>query len=242
MAYAKAPITEAVLELVFAEPVNRATIESAARRVESKYPQKDVEETAEFAIDPKAKQDHVSTKWAWMGLKLNSADRADIIFYRPDRFLCARLAPYTGWENFIAKAVDALAAWKKSAGSLEVKRVGLRYLNRIDVPDHGQLIEIEKYLNVAPKAPLILDQPMSAYTVQMTRSLGADDCTLNLISATVASPLVGHTSFALDIDVFRESNIPRREEELWALVDRMRSHKNRIFEACVTDNARELFK
>lgn len=243
MAYVKAPITEAVIEFVFDQSITQSVIESAARRVESDYPQKDVEETAQFHIDPKIKSGQVPAKWSWNGLKLNSTDRTNILLFRKDRFACIRLAPYNGWEQFQARAVHGWDEWKKSAGTVGIKRVGLRYINRIDVPkQNNPLIRIEEYLNVLPKGPEILDQPMTGYAIQMTRSLGADDCGLSLTSSSVTSPLVGYASFALDIDVFRDKDIPRREDDLWALVQRMREHKNRIFEACVNDKARALFQ
>jgi uncharacterized protein (TIGR04255 family) len=57
----------------------------------------------------------------------------------------------------------------------------------------------------------------------------------------VTPPLVGFAALVLDIDVFRETNIPRRDEDLWALVNRIRTYKNNIFETCITDQSRALF-
>ena len=64
---------------------------------------------------------------------------------------------------------------------------------------------------------------------------------LALNTATVAPPLIGFVSLALDLDVFREANLPQRDDDLWDIVNRMRGHKNRIFESCITDRARTLF-
>lgn len=243
MTYAKAPIIEAVLEFVFSNETAQSVIESAARRVETAYSQKDIEETAEFQFDRSRKAESVPAKWTWLGLKLSSPDRADILDFRKDRFVCIRLAPYSSWDVFRAKATDGWAAWRKSAGSLEIKRIGLRYINRIDIPNpDNALIQIEEYLTILPRAPAILTEAMTAYTVQASRPLGSDQCTVTLTSSSVASPLVGYASFALDIDVYRSENIPRREDALWDLVDLMRGHKNRIFEACITDKTRALFQ
>ena len=48
-------------------------------------------------------------------------------------------------------------------------------------------------------------------------------------------------SLLLDIDVSRMDELPQNDEGLWAFVDRIREYKNMIFEACITDRARELF-
>ena len=123
-----------------------------------------------------------------------------------------------------------------------ISRIGVRYVNRIDVPIENEgLVEFEEYLNVFPKSPAELDAPLTAYAMQVVRPLGADDCALSLNTATVAPPLIGFASIALDLDVYREANLPRRDDEMWDIVTQFRSHKNRIFEACITDKTRALF-
>jgi uncharacterized protein (TIGR04255 family) len=82
---------------------------------------------------------------------------------------------------------------------------------------------------------------VSGFAMQIIRPLGVDDCVLVLNSATVPSPLIGFASLALDLDVMRETSIPRRDEDVWELVNRIRDYKNRAFESCITDRARALF-
>jgi len=36
--------------------------------------------------------------------------------------------------------------------------------------------------------------------------------------------------------------VPQDDEALWELLERMRSKKDAVFEACITDRARETFK
>jgi len=55
------------------------------------------------------------------------------------------------------------------------------------------------------------------------------------------APLINHVSMVLDIDVFRTDQIPGRDADLWDCIDTVRSLKNAIFEACITDEARKLF-
>ena len=48
-------------------------------------------------------------------------------------------------------------------------------------------------------------------------------------------------SVVLDIDLFRDHALPRDESELWNCFEVLHERKNEIFEACITDAARELF-
>jgi uncharacterized protein (TIGR04255 family) len=51
----------------------------------------------------------------------------------------------------------------------------------------------------------------------------------------------GKTSFMLDFDIFRESNWPISEADaIWQLLNNFRERKNEMFEASLTDQARDL--
>jgi uncharacterized protein (TIGR04255 family) len=80
------------------------------------------------------------------------------------------------------------------------------------------------------------------YAVNLIRRDDETGCRVTINTGPVATPLLGYASFVLDIDVARESDIPQREDELWKLIDRMGVAKTMIFEQCITDKARELFR
>jgi uncharacterized protein (TIGR04255 family) len=134
-------------------------------------------------------------------------------------------------------------AWRSEAGSVKLARIGVRYINRIDIPKPKEdaQIQLKDFLNVWPHTPPLDWGPLSNFAFQVTRPLNRDECYLRLYSGTTESPLVGHAALALDLDIFRESSLPMRDDELWILLARIRDMKNSLFESCVTDRSRELF-
>jgi uncharacterized protein (TIGR04255 family) len=48
------------------------------------------------------------------------------------------------------------------------------------------------------------------------------------------------TSVVLDIDVFRQGLKLESDDEVWAVLEAFRLRKNLVFEACITNNTREL--
>lgn len=237
--YKHPPITEAVLELRFKNVASKDVIEKAARRSASQYVYTDEDNAVQFQLDAEKRTTDILAQW--QGIKLSSLDRTDIVIFRTTAYVCSRLAPYPGWDAFKERAQRGWEDWKKAAGATEIARIGLRYINRIDLPAGQDVVKIEDYLTVGPRMPDLDFGPISAYTVQILRPIGADDCGLVLNSGPIPSPLLGHISFILDLDIFRESEIPRRDDQLWALIDKMRTHKNRVFECLITNQARELF-
>src|SRR5262249_40067272 len=123
------------------------------------------------------------------------------------------------------------------------KRIGIRYINRIDIPiKQSEILDIEAYLRFVPRVPDFSKRPFSGFWTQVTKPTDLPHWNVSVTSTIVSpAPLINHVSVALDIDVFRSEQIPGRDAELWECVDAVRSLKNAIFESCITDEARRLF-
>ena len=119
----------------------------------------------------------------------------------------------------------------------------MRYINRIDIPVRKQadIIEYEKYLNVYPNLPAEIIST-EAYSVNVRIPITELQSHLTLNTATVPSPLYGYASYLLDLDFGRAIDPPQTLDDIKNLLNQMRTKKNQIFEACVTDKARELFR
>jgi uncharacterized protein (TIGR04255 family) len=65
-----------------------------------------------------------------------------------------------------------------------------------------------------------------------------------VINQTIIEPPAKPNTVAvvLDIDVFRTSGVATDETRLWEQLEQLRNEKNRVFEACITDDARRLFQ
>lgn len=61
-------------------------------------------------------------------------------------------------------------------------------------------------------------------------------------SGVVPSPLEGHVSILLDIDISKDHSLPMRESEFFNLLNEFRNEKNRVFEACLTQKQKDTFK
>lgn len=240
MEYRRPPITEAIIELRFAREFDRKVAEAASKAVRERYFYEDAEQATNVVVN--AQTGKATTNIKWFGFKLSSIDRTELVLFRANGFLCSCLAPYPGWSSFRNRAREGWEAWKRAAGPSEFARIGVRYINRIDIPTpEDGLIYPERYLTVGPASPDDVGDPMASYTIQTVRPLGADQCGLTINTSSVPSPLIGFTSFALDIDVYRDVDLPKKDADIWDLLERIRTHKNRVFEKCITENSRDLF-
>jgi uncharacterized protein (TIGR04255 family) len=237
--YARPPITEAVLAVSYVTQLRQDVIEKAAGRLKKAYQSAEPETMTRFTVNTKTRESE--TTQSWSGVKLTSADQTDVLLCRSAEFVCSRLAPYPGWEQFRKRAERDWQIWRETVGSVQIRRIGLRYINRIDIPATETGLKIEDYLKIAVALPEGPNTPISGYALQVSRPLESDKLKLTVNSATVPSPLIGHASLILDIDVFRDDDVPRRNDEMWMLIEKMRAQKNVMFENCITDRARSLF-
>lgn len=236
--YKRPPITEAVVELRLAAPIEQNQVEKIKQRLEDRYPL-----FAGFVQNISVLSPGTAPKVEIAGYRLTSADAADLAVVARQSISTSRLAPYNGWEEFIASARQNWEIWRKIVGWREVSRIGVRYINRIDVPNPNEVpILIDNYLLFRPVFPEFEGvQGVDIFAINGQMAVANSPFRLILNAGTAPSPLVRTTSFLLDIDISQEGNFPRNDDALWALIDQIRVHKNRIFEASITDLSRKLF-
>lgn len=242
--YKRPPITEAVIELRFDTPIDAAVLDSASSDFNLDYPLHVPLRNVGFQLDvPPGAEDSPTARINQQenGHRRSSSDLSEIVLLWPGSFVVAQLAPYLGWDAFFERFTRDWIIWKKVTGYRKIIRVGVRFINRIDIPFTSRVIEESDYLNVYPKLPDVLG-PVASYGIQAQVPITDIDCNLVINSASVRSPLLGHGSIALDLDIFRERNAPQRDEDIYNLLNIIRTKKNEIFEACITNKARELFR
>ena len=152
----------------------------------------------------------------------------------------SRLAPYSHWSGFRTETRRLWDIYRSIAKPSKVTRLAVRYVNRIDIPlpvnDFGD------YLRTVPTVSPDLPQGLSRYFMQLVMPLEDVKGTV-IINETIIEPARPEVvSVVIDIDVSCGNDVPSTEEEIWALMEQLRNAKNNVFEACITDKARELFQ
>jgi uncharacterized protein (TIGR04255 family) len=241
--YARPPIAEAVIECRFGSAVSQATLARFVRNVAREYPaiEQTYEISAQFRVVPTAQEREVRPEQKFSGYKLTGRDQADLVILGLDQIATIRLAPYCGWDNFIEIAKRNYEILRKVSGYRSLTRVATRYINRLDIPiGDASVIRTEEYLLVEPQIPPIIPR-INFFSTNFVGAVPEIEGQVIVKAGTIPSPLIDHASLLLDIDLFKEHNLPLKEQEIWELLATLRRHKNVVFEAFITDRARELF-
>ena len=243
--YKHAPITEAVIGINFATSMNSADVDRVSDKFSSHYPQHQRVENVNIAVQlPAGQKDTPTTEIDRdPGHRRSSSDMTELLVLWRSAFVVSQLAPYPGWDVFFQRFVRDWKVWKRVMGFQTIGRLGVRYINRIDIPVSGPVVEHETFLNVYPKLPDIdILGPVEAYAVQAVLPIVGIGCKLTLNSAVVPAPILGHASFVIDQDIAKEVDPPQSDDAIYELLNEIRARKNNVFEACISNRARELFQ
>ena len=150
--YNRPPITEAVIEIKFSEALEHDKFAKLKAGIGKKYPAaQDIAAFAlEFEINKKSSPGRAQQQA--IGHKFTTNDASQIAIIWPTSFTLSQLAPYPGWDDYFGRFQRD---WKilKRQGTREIVRVGVRFINRIDVPSTGDGLNPEDYLSVYPSLP-----------------------------------------------------------------------------------------
>ena len=181
----------------------------------------------------------VSANQYQLGIACFTADKKQKMEARPDGFMFSRLAPYTGWEIFLAEARRLWKIYRATVQPKAIQQIGVRYINRLDFAPG---IFIDEYLQLLPAMPDSLQKGMEGFFIQTQIREDELKATILLNEASVTPPNENTVSFLLDIGIFRSVELANDEDFLWGLFEQFRESKNRTFESLVTDKTRELLQ
>ena len=173
-----------------------------------------------------------------VGFAFQSAGGEQIHQARLDGFTMNRLAPYENWERFRAEARQRWDCYRETAKPTKIKRLAVRYINRLDLPrpfgDFGE------YLRTQPDVSRDLPQGLAQFVMRLTIPFEDPQC-VALINETIVGATEEIVSVALDIDIYRDKDLPTEDSGVWEVFEQLRERKNEVFEACITNKARRLF-
>lgn len=231
--YSKPPITEAVIEVRTAGRIKEEDFTHAARLLQKRYKQK--EELREFSMTV-GSTPTVSQRLG--GFKLTNEQATFVALPRKNGLSFSCLAPYPGWSDFTGEFGEVLRSWRKATGARKNERLGVRFMNRIDIP--RDRFNSDEYLTVGINLPPSTHDNSMGWQVGSISPLMGTPYRLGIRCGTADQVLIGHASYILDLDIFIEVDPPQTDTDIMRALSEIKDLKNRVFEECITDKTRQL--
>lgn len=240
--YKHPPITEAVIGVVFESNVDAGVVNKAQKKLEKAYPnhQQLRQIKMQFKVAHSAVDATKEFNEEDVGHRRSTNDQAEIAILQRNSITISQLAPYVGWDAFSQRFKRDWSLVKGVTGFRTIKQVGVRYINRVDIPFEGEGVRIGEYLTATANVPDGFG-PLSGYSVSAEVRMTDIHCVLRLNTGAVPSPLPKCVSVILDLDLIRTEDVPQSDGDISEILEVMRDRKNAFFEASITQKARELF-
>jgi uncharacterized protein (TIGR04255 family) len=241
-----APIIEAIIDFRASatEPWDLPSLTEKLKEQLPDYPSFGVQQTwqTELRIVPGKSASAEKRDFA-QGLQFKSAEARQIATFHPAGFSFSRLYPYEDWEHLRDEAFRLWRIHQDLAKPNRVERVGLRYINRFEMPAGED--QFEDYISPYPVPPDGLKLPHAGFLHVDTFVTPGYPYIMNMVHTIQAAQQAGAQGNALilDIDVFT-SQTPSSCDTNWLLerLAEMRWLKNKAFFGSVTPKALESFK
>lgn len=173
------------------------------------------------------------------GMRFLRRDERAFVQLQPHRISIHHLAPYPHWEGFKPLIQKGYQAYRAELPESRLRRIGLRYINRVALPDpHADLSE---YFTIYPFIGPGLPQDFSAFGLYLLFTFEKDRDALHLRLGSEQPGEEGFSTILLDLDYFlvQEDSIPAQEALDW--IEQAHQHILSVFESIITDRLREQF-
>jgi uncharacterized protein (TIGR04255 family) len=243
----RAPIVEAVIQIVARAGAKR-TLGELRTSLSSELPEYphiksvgSVSVTMPFQLASKQgapAPEPATSERSWLGLRLETEGGLNIAMFTRDYFSFSRLRPYEDWESFQTEALRLWSIHYRLAEPSEVRRVGVRFINRFDVP----AVELDpgEYLSGLAEPPGDLQRsgyfyrddlivPGHPYNVTLMRTVQPSG---------VSQP--SKVGLLLDIDVFSNRPFAPEQRTIERRLLDMHWLKNHVFFKNATEKALSL--
>jgi uncharacterized protein (TIGR04255 family) len=167
------------------------------------------------------------------------ADDTGLVAVGPNVLSAHVKRPYAGWDTFRGRIAAALKEYVGIANPSGVRKIGLRYINQITIPEPQP--NVANYFSTPPSNVLPDELVIDNFLSRNEYIYQDEPIRVVLNFARTESPSEV-SAYMLDIDlVWQWPAEPLSIESVMNKIDELRRRERIIFERLVTDQSRELF-
>jgi uncharacterized protein (TIGR04255 family) len=240
--YAKPPIDEAVVEFLFDASLEwDGTVPGKLQAaLADDYPGK-AKTQALFSLSPGPPGGGAPfLPQSMLRTLLPNDDGTRLIGVAPNLLTIHELSPYRGWDEFSRRAARALDACWKVSSTMGVRRIRVRYVNRIVIPSPGTSIPLDDYFTAAPRLPGG-GGPLQNFITRVERPYDDGSVVVMTFAPAPKGSIEPSCAFVLDFDLLRYFDVPTDAATTLAALEILRTRERAAFEAMITDATRSLF-
>lgn len=239
--YRKPPIVEALCEFRFvpSQPWDWTIPGLIYTEVKEDFPIKHQSKPLQVRLNDETQEVSVQNTVSNVDrMQFLRKDERALIQIGPDFMSVHHLKPYSNWETFKLMISNSLNIYRQIAEPQSLNRIGLRYINRLEIPE--QMVEIEDYLLAIPTVPSTVPQLFSGWVQRVEIPFEDTNGLLALQSRSIYEEGQKGIAFLLDLDFVTLQPELVELNSAMGWVEEAHERIESTFEACITSTTREL--
>jgi uncharacterized protein (TIGR04255 family) len=149
------------------------------------------------------------------------------------------LKPYSSWQTFLPLIEKSFTAYRDVATPKSIHRLGLRYVNVIEISD--QNLTLSDYFEFLPSIGAHLPAINGPFLLGVQFPFESTRDVAKVQLSSLSGIEASKTSILLDIDYFLAQPEKIEPDTSINWFDNAHTRVEEIFEACITDRLRDLF-
>jgi len=240
--FKNAPITEAIIDIQVERQEN-CTIDILGKfgeAIDKKFDEQKKRTRFEGKIDfGPEKSPNFTQKSEVDGVAFKCNPENKIVQARLNGYGFSKLQPYEKWETFVSEAKELWGKYRDLVNPSKVTRIGLRYINRIEIP--MPVYDFKEYFLTFPEIAEGLPSAISGLFMRLTLPKPCTDYNA-IITQAINQATNQSLPIIFDIDVAKTGEFDASSDEIWTFLAEMREYKNEIFFKSLTEKAKGLFE
>lgn len=245
---AEAPIIEAVFDIKAELPpdLDLATLVAEARKAFAEdYPKVSKFLSHSFQVNTgEEKEGEIEREKTVRGVRLRHVSENQLLHIHQEGFSFNRLAPYASFEDYIPEVRRCWELFVGFAKPVVARRVTLRNINRVRLTRNAiGDIPLPDYIRKPPELPPMSGIGMTDF-MQQIRVFEMHTELRGTITMASEPQLEEQpwTTMIFDIEVYDAGPCEPKDEMIWEIFNDLRSLKNRIFNASLTEKCLQPYR
>ncbi len=238
--YAQPPVVEALCEIFFHHSKWDPTVPGVFyQSISDRFPTKQEIKQVDLAVE--LGKESAATKMSAVEPRSRflSADASRMVQVGRDLLVVNQLKPYPRFEDWQPLITEMLQHYRDIASPAGIQKIGLRYINRVTIPETGH--PMESYFRLYPEVPQTLGSAHGQFFLRLQIPARHGEHALIVTFGSTGADDPNSSAYLLDL-----YDICSAGEQLSVdLVNRRtnEAHENveHAFENIITDKARALF-
>ena len=191
-----------------------------------------------FSAD-EAESMNIHSTSGWLGMEFRDKEKQFVLRLQKDGISYHKLKPYTSFTDILPQLKELWWKYCEIFQPAGVSQIGLRFVNRIELPNDVTAENLSDYLSVVPHVKLPSETDIKNILSRVHVESNELSGYISFSNVSTIQPSI--EAVILDIDTWKSHDSSASNQVIWNDFSELRAFKNKLFLESLTEKCLSLF-